>query len=60
MVSNKFIVVNVEKGLILQVDRDNDREIYLTIRKAKEEEVQEKIEGHHGYKDGEVIRYFFE
>ena len=56
----KQIVVTVEKGLILEVKRDDENEIYLTIRKAREGEEQEKIEGHHGYKHGETLTYYFD
>ena len=60
MPSRKHIVVTVEKGLILEVNRDDEKEIYLTIRKAKEGEEQKEIEGHYGYQYGETLIYHFE
>ena len=40
--------------------RDDEKEIYLTIRKAKEGEEQKEIEGHYGYQYGETLIYHFE
>jgi len=60
MLSRKHIAVTVEKGLILEVKRDDENEIYLNIRKAKEGEEQKEIEGHYGYQYGETLIYHFE
>lgn len=54
------IVVDVEKGLILEVTQNNYNQICLVIRKAKEGEKQQKIDGHFGYKAGIFTRYFFD
>ena len=56
----KQIVIEVEKGIILELKRENYQEIYIKLRKANENETQPEINGHYGYKDREVTRYFFD
>lgn len=56
----KTVVVEVEKGLILEINRDNNKQVYLKIRKAKDGEEQEEFDMHYAYNVGSFLRYFFE
>jgi len=57
--SEKTVVVKVEKGLILEINRDNNKEVYLKIRKAKDGEEQEEFDRHYAYDYGSFLTYFF-
>ena len=57
--SAKEVVIEVEKGLILEVIKNNKEEMYVKIRTANTGEKQKEIEGHYGYKAGKNIRYIF-
>lgn len=57
--ATKEVVIEVQKGLILEVIKENDEDLYVKIRKANECEEQPEIDGHHGYNVGESTRYIF-
>lgn len=58
-VYKKTVVINVEKGLILEIHKDEKDELYVKVRKAEPGEKQPEFDKHYGYNVGKDTRYIF-
>ncbi len=57
--SPELILIEVQKGLIIEVKRENSEELHIKVRQAEENERQQRIDGHWGYDMGETRGYYF-
>lgn len=60
MRQHEHMAIDVQKGLIIEIVKDNGKELYIKIRKAEADEKQQEIPGHYGYKVGEYTTYCFD
>jgi len=57
--SSKEVVIDVQKGLILEIIKDEKDGLYVKVRKAEPGEKQPEFDEHYGYNVGKDTRFIF-